>query len=209
MSGNVIRIMPEHYIHVLDDNTNITRLETGPQTFVRKDHEKVVLGPEPYVMIPPRNYAIIANPVVRDKDGKVVLHSYGQVRLKYGDEEIRFEQEPFPLFPGEKLYGKVSPLQVVAPQAALRLRAIRDFVDEKSIARTAGDEWLFEGPGTYYPRVEVQVVEIIRAIVVKPNQTLKVRARKAVIDRETKVERRPGEEWLVRKSGAVLPGVDE
>ncbi len=59
----------------------------------------------------------------------------------------RFEQEPFPLYPGEKLVGgKVSPLQVVAPNAALRLRAIRDFVDDHSkIKHVAGDEWLFEG----------------------------------------------------------------
>jgi len=208
--SNVIRIKPYHFIHVLDNNTNVTRVETGPQTFTRQDHEKLVFGPEPTVMIPPRNYAIIGNPVVRDKDGNVVLDSHGQVRLKHGDEEIRFQQEPFPLYPGEKLVGgKVSPLQVVAPNAALRLRAIRDFEDEKKVKRAAGDEWLFEGPGTYYPRVEVQVVEITRAIIVKPNQALKLRARKAVVDRETKVERKAGEEWLVRKSGAFLPGVDE
>ena len=57
---------------------------------------------------------------------------------------FRFEQDPFPLYPGEKLYGKVSPLQVVAPNAALRLRAIRDFKDGET-NRVAGDEWLYEG----------------------------------------------------------------
>jgi len=90
---------------------------------------------------------------------------------------------------------------VVAPNAALRLRAIRDFEDA-GVKRVAGDEWLFEGPGTYYPRVEVQVVEITRAIVILPNQALKLRARKACIDRVTKTERKAGEEWLVRKTGA-------
>ena len=162
---------------------------------------------------------------------------------------LRFEQEPFPLYPGEKMVGKVSPLQVVAPNAALRLRAIRDFEDDKKVKHVAGDEWLFEGksekqfffllyilflgqerifflsisflfnlfpsinfpigPGTYYPRVEVQVVEITRAIVIKPNQALKLRARKGCTDRATRTERKAGEEWLVRKSGAILPGVDE
>jgi major vault protein len=208
--GNVIRIKPYFFIHVLDNNTNVTRVEVGPQTFTRQDHEKVVFGPEPTVMIPPRHYCIIGNPIVRDKDGKPVSDGHGQVRLKHGDEEIRFEQEPFPLYPGEKLVGgKVSPLQVVAPNAALRLRAIRDFEDDKKVKHVAGDEWLFEGPGTYYPRVEVQVVEITRAIVIKPNQAIKLRARKACIDRSTNTERKAGEEWLVRKSGAFLPGVDE
>lgn len=107
------------------------------------------------------------------------------------------------------MIGKVSPLQVVAPNAALRLRAIRDFEDDKKVKHVAGDEWLFEGPGTYYPRVEVQVVEVTRAIVIKPNQALKLRARKACNDRLTNTERKAGEEWLVRKSGAILPGVDE
>jgi major vault protein len=207
--GSVIRIKPYFFIHVLDNNTNVTRVEVGPQTFTRQDHEKVVFGPEPTVMIPPRHYCIIGNPIVKDKDQKPVLDAHGQVKLKHGDEEIRFEQDPFPLYPGEKLVGKVSPLQVVAPNAALRLRAIRDFEDEKKVKHVAGDEWLFEGPGTYYPRVEVQVVEITRAIVIKPNQALKLRARKACIDRSTNTERKAGEEWLVRKSGAFLPGVDE
>jgi len=205
--SSVIRIKPYHFIHVLDNNSNTTRVETGPQTFTRQDHEKLVLGPEPMVMIPPRNYCIIANPIIRSVDKKPVTDDHGQIKLRHGDEEIRFEQEPFPLFPGEKLYGKVSPLQVVAPNAALRLRAIRDFKDGDS-TKVAGDEWLYEGPGTYYPRVEVQVVEITRAIIIKPNQALKLRARKATLDR-SKVERKAGEEWLVRSSGAYLPGVDE
>lgn len=116
-------------------------------------------------------------------------------------------QDPFPLYPGEKLYGKVSPLQVVAPNTALRLRAIRDFTDGE-VPRVAGDEWLFKGPGTYVPRVEVQVVEIVRAIIVKPNQALRLRSRKEFQD-QSKTVRKAGEEWLVRDTGAYLPDVNE
>jgi len=149
---NVIRIKPYFYIHVLDNNSNITRVETGPLTYTRQDHEKIVEGPSQMIMVPPRHYCIISNPVVKE-NGKVISDEFGNYRLRHGDEEIRFEQEPFPLFPGEKLFGKVNALQVVGPDAALRLRAIRDFEN-----RVAGDEWLFQGPGTYSPRVEVQVV---------------------------------------------------
>eukprot|EP01112_Ceratiomyxa_fruticulosa_P014613 TRINITY_DN4201_c0_g1_i2.p1 TRINITY_DN4201_c0_g1~~TRINITY_DN4201_c0_g1_i2.p1 ORF type:complete len:836 (-),score=252.73 TRINITY_DN4201_c0_g1_i2:463-2970(-) len=206
---SVIRIKPYFFIHVLDNNTNVTRVEVGPKTLTRQDHEKVVLGPDPMVMVPPRHYCVIANPVVCDDDGAPVTDEHGQYKLRHGDEEIRFEQDPFPLYPGEKLFGKVSPLQVVAPNSALRLRCIRDFDDtEAKVKRVAGDEWLFEGPGTYKPRVEVQVVEITRASIIKPNQALRLRARKACLDR-TGVERKAGEEWLVRQSGAYLPGVDE
>jgi major vault protein len=111
------------------------------------------------------------------------------------------------LYPGEKLYGKVSPLQVVAPNTALRLRAIRDFAEDDT-ARVAGDEWLFKGPGTYVPRVEVQVVEIVRAIIVKPNQALRLRSRKEFKDQSATI-RKAGEEWLVRDTGAYLPDVNE
>ncbi len=33
---------------------DVTRVENGPQTFTRQDHEKVVAGPDPMIMIPPR-----------------------------------------------------------------------------------------------------------------------------------------------------------
>jgi major vault protein len=145
----------------------------------------------------------------RNADNSLVTDPNGQVRIRHGDEEIRFEQDPFPLFPGEQLYGKVSPLQVVAPNTALRLRCIRDFNDTVAkTARVAGDEWLFKGPGTYIPRVEVQVVEIVRAIIVKPNQALHLRARKEFKD-EKNIVRKAGDEWLIRESGAYLTNVEE
>jgi major vault protein len=204
----VIRIKPFYYIHVLDNNTNVTRVEVGPQTFTRQDHEKLVAGPEPMIMVPPRHYCIIANPVQRDAKGNVITEKGGQIKLRHGDEEIKFDNEPFPLFPGEKLVGKVSPLQVVAPLTALRLKAIRDFVDEEGKKRTAGDEWLFPGPGTYIPRVETQVVEVVRARIIKQNQALKLRAKKLTLDKDGK-ERKAGEEWLIKTPGAYLCEVDE
>jgi len=156
------------------------------------------------IMVPPRHYCIIENPVVRDENGQVIKDKHGQVRLRHSDQEIRFESaDPFPLYPGESLFGKVTPLQVVAPNTAIRLRAIRDFHDKK-----AGDEWLFKGPGTYLPSVEVQVVEITKAIIIKPNQAVRLKARKDTVDFEGK-HRKAGEEWLVRVEGAYLPDVHE
>jgi len=204
---SVIRIKPYFYVHVLDNNTNVTRVEIGPQTFTRQDHEKVVSGPDPMIMVPPRNYCIIANPVMRDEKGNIIKEKSGQVKLRHGDEEIRFEQDPFALYPGEKVYGKVTPLQVVSPNTALRLRCIRDFTDEEGVSRKAGDEWLFP-EGTYIPRIEVQVVEIVKAVIIKPNQALKLRARKTFVDAQKK-ERKAGEEWLHKVTGAYLPAVDE
>jgi len=207
MSGSVIRLKPFYYIHVLDNNANVTIVETGPQTFTVMDHQTVVLKETPMIIIPPRNYSIISNPVLRDSHGKPVTDEHGQIKLRHGDEEVRFEQEPFPLYPGESLFGKVSPLQVVAPLTALKLRALRDFVDNK-VKYLAGDEWLFHGPGTYIPRVEVQVVEIVRATIVGPNQALRLRAKKEFVDAKN-VKRQTGEEWIVREEGSYIPNVNE
>ena len=69
------------------------------------------------------------------------MDKHGQAKLRHGDEEIRLEQDPFPLYPGEKLSGKVMPLTVVQPNTALRLCALRDFEDvqeAKKIKRVAG-----------------------------------------------------------------------
>eukprot|EP01089_Gocevia_fonbrunei_P023435 TRINITY_DN98_c0_g1_i1.p1 TRINITY_DN98_c0_g1~~TRINITY_DN98_c0_g1_i1.p1 ORF type:complete len:818 (+),score=286.08 TRINITY_DN98_c0_g1_i1:99-2552(+) len=208
--ASVIRIKPYSYIHVLDNNANVTTVVVGPKTFTRQDHEKVVSGPNEMIMIPPRHYCVIANPVQR-KEGVIIKDENGNAKLRHGDEEIRFEQEPFPLYPGEELRGKVQALQVVAPNTALRLRCIRDFTKgegEEVTKFIAGDEWLWPGPGTYQPRIEVQVAEVIRATVLKPNHALRLRARKATKD-QNGVIRAAGEEWLIRSVGAYLPSVDE
>ena len=55
--NSIIRVKPYYYLHVLDNNTNVTRLVVGPLTFIRQDHEKVILGPEPMIQVPPRQYA--------------------------------------------------------------------------------------------------------------------------------------------------------
>ncbi|CAF3612282.1 unnamed protein product, partial [Adineta steineri] len=201
---NVYRIAPFYYIHVLDQNTNVTRLEVGPKTFVRQDHEKVLLGPERMLIIPPRHYCVIENPAVRDKNGKVILDSNGQVKLLHSDVDIRFAQEPFSLYPGEILKQTITPLKVIEPNCALRLRAVLDFVDEQGQQIRAGDEFLFHGPGTYFPRKEVSVEEQIKAVILKPNEAVRLRAKKEMTDRDG-VERETGEEWLNRIVGSYLP----
>ena len=37
---SLYRIPPFYYLHVLDQNTNVTRLEIGPKTFIRQDNER-------------------------------------------------------------------------------------------------------------------------------------------------------------------------
>ncbi|CAF2087183.1 unnamed protein product [Rotaria magnacalcarata] len=211
-SNPLYRIPPYYYIHVLDQNTNITRLEVGPKTFIKQDNETVTIGPERMITVPPHHYCTIESPVVRNEAGVVQFDENGQVKLLHADLEIRLakpDQIPFPLYPGEILRHPVTALKVVAANSALHLRAVLDLYDETTNEqRHAGDEWLFEGPATYIPRKEISVEEQVRAIIIGPNQAIRLSARKEITDRAGQ-RRVTGEEWLVKKTGAYLPLVHE
>jgi len=210
MSSLIYKIHPYHYLHVLDTNSNKTRLEIGPQTYLKQENEKIIFGPEKMITIPPRHYCVIENPVVKlkYKGNEVELDENGIAKLAFADLEIRFSCQPFPLYPGEILKQNITPLKIISANSALRLKAILDFEDENSVKRIAGDEWLFEGPGTYIPRKEVSVEEQINALVIKPNQAIKLRARKEFSDRNG-IKRVTGEEWIVKQTGAYLPNAYE
>ncbi|XP_051497519.1 major vault protein isoform X2 [Apus apus] len=208
MEDPVIRIPPYHYVHVLDLNSNVTRVEVGPHTYIRQDHERVVFAPRAMVLVPPRHYCLVLNPVERGPGGAALLDGSGQARLRHGDLDIRLAQEPFPLYPGEEIQQGVTPLRAVLADTALRLRALLDFQDRDGNKFVAGDEWLFEGPGTYIPRKEVEVAETLQATVIGHNQAIRLRARKECLDRSG-TRRVTGEEWLVKQVGAYLPGVYE
>lgn len=202
----VIRIPPFEYIHVLDTNTNVTAVLTGPKTYTRQDHERVTKGPDAMICVPPRHYCVISDPVQRDADGNVLKNEFGIVKLRYGDAEVRLSDkypDPFPLFPGEALAGAVKELEVIPVNTALYLQALRDFDDRK-----AGDEWLFAGPGTYVPRIEVKRLKKVSAKVITHDMGLRLRARRETTDSEGK-PRKAGEEWMVRSLGAYMPGVCE
>ena len=50
--------------------------------------------------------------------------------------------------------------------------------------------------------------ESVKATIIRPNQAIKLRARKECVDREGHA-RVTGEEWIVKKTGAYLPGAYE
>jgi len=213
------KIPPQHYLHVLNNNSNVVRVEVGPKTLLLLDEEVAVHGPAPMIVVPPRHYVIIENPVCAHEDefGRRVIEydNHKQSKLKHGATEIRLEQDPFPLYPGEVLKGKVEPLEVVPPNEALKLEATHDFFDRYAndrennrIFRKAGDKWLFYGPQTYIPQPEVRIVHSIKAEVIKPNQAIKLEAINNFLDRN-EVERRSGEQWIYFEEGSFIPDLNE
>ena len=51
---------------VLDTNSNVTSVISGPSRYTRQDHERLVCGPSQMIKIPPRHYTTIGSPVVLD-----------------------------------------------------------------------------------------------------------------------------------------------
>lgn len=212
-TATTTQILPNEYIHVLDKNTNITRVEVGPQIFVKMDHEVIVAGESQccaMIALGSLEYCKIFNPVARDESSEVILDSYNEAVLKYGEYEYRFHEDfpkPFPLYPGEELSGIISELDVIPENQALRIRATMNFKREgKDVF--AGDEWLIKGPGLYYPRIEEQVVKVETAYVIEKGNALRITATQEFTD-QGKVLRTTGEQWLVREEGSYLPGVYE
>eukprot|EP01098_Paradermamoeba_levis_P005627 TRINITY_DN2367_c0_g1_i4.p1 TRINITY_DN2367_c0_g1~~TRINITY_DN2367_c0_g1_i4.p1 ORF type:complete len:509 (-),score=158.42 TRINITY_DN2367_c0_g1_i4:125-1585(-) len=186
----VVRLPPFTYMHILNKNTNIIRAECGPLQYTCLEHERVIFGPTKMILLPPRTYCVIENPVLRNvKDeerghdfatGEVVMDANKQAKLRYGEREVRVRDdqhlvEPFILYPGEKLLVSPTPLQVVEEGTALRLRALTDFLDKREGKKNVDGE----------------------------------KKEKLFINLQEGVKREAGEEWLFKGPGTYIPQPQE
>jgi len=213
MSANqILRLLPYQYIHVEDKNENVTRLEIGPQIFVKKDNEALVFAtPKDMFQLMPRTYMQVNNPIMKDKDGKIVKNSFGEVERDEGETEFRFFENyktPFPLYPGEELNGKISDLEVIQENQAFRLRAMRKHTDNNGVERLEGSEWLQKGLSTYYPSNNVAKVDNVDPHVITLGSALEMRASRDLVDQNGN-KRTAGENFMVKKTGTYLQGVYE
>lgn len=151
------------------------------------------------IKLPPNHYCIIKNPVVRDdKNSLVSLTSslnYPQVKSQYDEIKVRFEDvevrtsldypDPFALYPYEEIHQDVKPFIFLKDSEALVLKASRPFKDDRQeggLERFIDDEYLFQGPGTYIPRVEETIQKRIEVIIVLNNHGLLLKAKRDTID---------------------------
>lgn len=164
--------------------------------------------PQDYIILRPNTYAVIADPITEKKVPKVNKH--GSIMVRHGEQEIRTDTEypdPFPLYPGEIL-KKIDNLTVVPRDCALKIKANRVFFREKDKKVEAGQEWLIYGPTIYTPRIEEDKVQLIQPITIEINTGIKLRAKIDCEDYEKK-PRAAGEEWLVKRPGNYLLGINE
>ena len=76
-----MKLAPFQYIHVMDKNRNVTRIEEGPKNFVKLDQEDIVTGTEPldFIVLKPYTYALINDPAIRKKDERIVAIVHDQL----------------------------------------------------------------------------------------------------------------------------------
>lgn len=72
----------------------------------------------------------------------------------------------------------------------------------------AGDQYLYKGPATYYPKIEEEIISEVNSFVIGECSALKLRAKYELTDAYGNL-RKSGEEWLIREPGAYLPEVYE
>ena len=89
------------------------------------------------ILIPKMKYARITNPVCLKLDGTPEQTSFGQVKVKLNDTQIRTSEEYpdwFPLYPGEVLSG-IFDAHVIRKNETLRVKVIDEYVEnEKTVA---------------------------------------------------------------------------
>jgi major vault protein len=210
---DIIHILPFNYIHVKNKTENVTRLIEGPITYIMQNDEELVKSSTPMTKLLPNTFIRIANPVLRNDKGEVQMETdFNQVKLRFGDEEIRTYLDypnPFSLYPGETLVHEIQNARILNENQALRLYATRNFHDSISDKdRLAGDEWILRGPCLYIERVEVNVVEQIPCIIIERNTALKLKAKRNFTS-VNGTKRITGQEWLVRDVGPYIPEAEE
>lgn len=126
------------------------------------------------------------------------------------------------MYEGESCSG-CFPLRVVEENKGLRLRATLPFYDEREKKeKLTRDEWLFYGPGTYYPQIEAEVVSVQDIVFIGPEEGLSFTQEELVLTVTALLvtadvdhvdysgtQRKAGELWLVTEKGGYLPSANE
>jgi major vault protein len=210
---DMIRILPYQYIHILDNNSSIKKVEVGPQNYIREDHEGILTGPTPIkmVILSPFTYICIKNPIVMDNDDKPLLNKDKQYVYNIGQLDYRnYEdyKEPFPLYPDEQIHSDgVMPVEILTERDSYILEAIMSFEDENKQKYEAGDRWLIIGPNTYVPRQEVKKVSKQNAIIIEKGCGLLLECIKERISHDD--NRKAGEKYIVKTPGFYHIKADE
>ena len=195
----VVQIPANHYAHVVDNNTNIVKVELGPQRYTLSSEEALEQSPKPFVSVPPCHFVKVTHPV-KDRYRIPYLNLFDRY-------EYRYDVEPFALYPGEKCS---SPEEIIVLEAGegVRVRASEDLRDASGTHRHAGEEWLLTGPQTLLPQVGVVIVgEAVEENILE-GEAVYLTATHDFVDRSN-TQRRSGQVWMVSTPGSFFLDLKE
>ena len=49
---------------------------------------RVIVHPTKMIVVPPRHYCVVSNPVLRNEEGVVLLDPFGQAKLEHAELEV-------------------------------------------------------------------------------------------------------------------------
>ena len=87
------------------------------------------------------------------------------------------------------------------------VRAKRSLHDHENIERVAGQRWLIRKEGAYFPSVDEEVIEMLKAHILTDKKAIQLSATKSFTDVYGN-KRRAGDSWLVTKDNAETHIID-
>ena len=93
---------------------------------------------------------------------------------KYGHKQLRIGEDKFFLMPGENLEGGIKNTYVLAEDEAILLKA-KETVELEGEIKKPGDRWMINGPCSYIPPVQVEILTVRKAIPMHVNEGIYVR----------------------------------
>lgn len=169
------------------------------ETHVPDVHEDV-MGTVEIVTLTNRQYCVVVDPVVKGVP-------------KRGTRELRKGEASFFLQPGEQLeHFKIQDVLILGEDEAVLVQANESFVekeDGKDTKREPGERWMVHGPREYIPLIQLQVLEVRKAVPLDSNEGVYVRDKKTGHVRAVKGETymlQPTEELWAKY---LLPEVEE
>lgn len=154
-------------------------------------------------VIPPNFHAIVGNPVALGEDDKPIMESFGQVKIRRHEREVRTHLkygEPFPLYPGEKIIGDITRDYVISKKESILVEILEDYTADNGTQYITGDLLIVQGPTIFVPRAEQMAKEIRKGQIIRRNEAIQLTAERGLIDDEG-TQRLAGEQWLFTKRG--------
>jgi len=116
---------------------------------------------------------------------KIILNKWQYCRIRnpskngvnqYGSTEIRKGETSFFLQPNEELVNnKIEDIHILSKDEALLIMCKETFKDENGIEHISGERWIVQGPRSFIPSIEIEIIDKRERIYLSENDGIYVR----------------------------------